>query len=138
MIENQTDELAQIIRRHKHDGQETEQMNNGIITIPMSFETGEQTATTIYFPFAAEITKIRGIVMKAVAATDSGTITGANSAGSSTNGIITCAASAALNTEYSVSPSTNYRIAANGYYKLTSAKTTVGGKVLITLEYRRL
>lgn len=104
----------------------------------MSFETGEQTATKLYFPFAVEIKKIRGIVMKATATTDNGTITGANATGNSTNGVITSVASAALNTEYSVSPTTNNRVGKDSYYKLTSAKTTAGGKILVTLEYTRL
>jgi hypothetical protein len=107
------------------------------IAIPMSFETGEQTATKIYFPETVTITGIRGIVMKALAATDSGTITGSNATGASANGVITALASATLNTEYSVSPSTNNVVLKGGAYTLTSAKTTVGGKVLVTLEYRK-
>jgi hypothetical protein len=103
----------------------------------MSFETGEQTATKIYFPFAVTINKIRGIVMKAIAGTDNGTITGANASGASTGGVITATASDALNTEYSATPTTNNTVVAGSYYKLTSAKTTAGGKVLVTLEYSR-
>ena len=109
----------------------------GIVTVPLSFETGEQTATKIYFPFAVTINKIRSIVMKAVAGTDDGTITGANSTGDSANGVVTVAASSALDTEDSASPTTNNEVAADSYYKLTSAKTTAGGKVLATIEYTR-
>lgn len=109
-----------------------------IVTILMSFETGEQTATTIYFPYAVTINKIRGIIMKALSGTDNGTITGANSVGASANGVITALASAALNTEYSVTPTTNNTVAADSYYKLTSAKTTVGGKILVTLEITKI
>ena len=109
----------------------------GIVTVPLSFETGEQTATKIYFPFAVTINKIRSIVMKAVAGTDDGTITGANSTGDSANGVVTVAASSALDTEDSASPTTNNEVAADSYYKLTSAKSTAGGKVLVTLEYTR-
>ena len=109
----------------------------GIVTVPLSFESGEQTATKIYFPFAVTINKIRSIVVKAIAATDDGTITGANSTGDSANGVITVAASSALDTEDSASPTTNNEVAADSYYKLTSAKTTAGGKVLATIEYTR-
>ena len=109
----------------------------GIVTVPLSFESGEQTATKIYFPFAVTINKIRSIVMKAVAGTDDGTITGANSTGDSANGVVTVAASSALDTEDSASPTTNNEVAADSYYKLTSAKTTAGGKVLATIEYTR-
>ena len=107
----------------------------GIVTVPMSFETGEQTTTGIYFPNAVTINKIRGIVIKAIAASDNGTITCGNSTGASDSGVITAIASAGLNTEYSATPTTNNTVEADSYYSLTSAKSTAGGKVLVTLEY---
>ena len=107
----------------------------GCTTVPMSFESGEQTTTKIYFPMKVTINKIRGIVMTAIAGTDDGTITCGNSTGASDNGVITAKASDALNTEYLVSPTTNNVVLADGYYYLTSAKTTPGGKVLVSLEW---
>lgn len=112
-----------------------EALLKGCTTVPMSFESGEQTTTKIYFPMKVTINKIRGIVMTEIADTDNGTITCGNSAGDSANGVITAAASAALDTEYSVSPTTNNVVLADGYYSLTSAKTTPGGKVLVSLEW---
>lgn len=112
-------------------------LQKGIITLPLSFETNEQTATKVYFPFKVTINKIRSIVMKALAGTDAGTITGANSTGNSNNGVVTVALSAALNEEDAASPDSNNVVLADGYYKLTSAKATAGGKVLVTLEYTR-
>ena len=132
------EDIYNLIRRHNHNGLETEKMNEGVRDILMSFETGEQTATKVYFPFAVKILKIRGIVMKALAATDTGTIQGANLDGNSTGGLITGAISAALNVEYSATPTTNYMVGKNSYYKLTSAKTTAGGKMLVSLEYERI
>lgn len=112
------------------------QFKKSIETVLMSFETSEQTVTKIYFPMAVTINKIRGIVMLAIAATDAGTITGANSTGASANGALSATASATINTALTaVSPTTNNTVAADGYYQLTSAKTTDGGKVLVTLEY---
>jgi len=110
----------------------------GIVTVPMSFESGEQTATKIYFPFKARIDKIRSIVMAAIAGTDDGTITGANANGNSSNGVVTVAASSAVNTEDSATPTSNNVVEAGSYYKLTTAKTTAGGKVLVTLEFTRI
>jgi len=107
----------------------------GRTTVPMSFETGEQTTTRIYFPMKVTVNKIRGIVMKAIADTNNGTITCGNSAGASDNGVITATASATLNTEYSESPTTNNVVLADGYYSLTSAKANPGGKVLVSLEW---
>ena len=106
-----------------------------IVTIPLSFETNELTATKVYFPVAVTITKIRSIVMLALAATNAGTITGANSVGDSTNGVVTVAAEAALNEEDSAIPTTNKAVAKDSYYMLTTAKANAGGKVLVTLEY---
>lgn len=76
--------------------------------------------------------------MKAIAATNNGTITGANADGNSSSGVITATASDPLNTEYSVSPTTNNSVGRDSYYKLTSAKSTAGGKILVSLEYERL
>jgi hypothetical protein len=109
----------------------------GINTFAMSFETDEQTTTKIYFPMKVTINKIRSIVMKALTATNAGTITCANSVGASSNGVVTIAASAALNEKDSASPTTNMVVAAGSYYQLTTAKANTGGKVLVTLEYTR-
>lgn len=109
----------------------------GIITTVSSFESGEQSAVKVYFPFPVRITKIRGIVTKAVGATDPGTITGANATGNSTGGVLTAAASDAVNVEYTATPTTNNTVAAGSYYKLTSLKTTAGGRVQVTLEFVR-
>ncbi len=107
----------------------------GVTTVPLSFETDEQTTTRIYFPMKVTVNKIRGIVMKAIAASDNGTVTCGNSTGASASGVLTATASDALNTEYSASPTTNNVVLADGYYYLTSAKSTAGGKVLVSLEW---
>jgi hypothetical protein len=109
----------------------------GIVTLDMSFETDEETITKVYFPFKVTINKIRSIVMKLIAGTNDGTITGANSVGASNAGVVTVAADSALNTEDNASPDSNVVVAANSYYQLTTAKAAKGGKVLVTLEYTR-
>jgi hypothetical protein len=109
----------------------------GIITTELSFEASRQTATKIYFPYAVTITKIRTIVMKALAGTNTGTIKGTNSVGDSDNGVVTIAISEILNAEDYVEPTSNNEVAADSYYMLTSAKATAGGIVLVTLEYTR-
>lgn len=109
----------------------------GMTVIPMSFETGFQMALRVYFPYKVTINKIRGIVTKAIAASDNGTITAANSSGDMASGVVTATASDPLTTAYSVSPTTNNVILADGYVQLTSAKTTPGGEVLVTIEWTR-
>ena len=103
---------------------------------PMSFETGEQTATKIYANHRLRITKVRSIVRKALSATDAGTITVASTAG--TMATISHPASSALNSEQSADADTTKNlIAKGGYLTVTAAKTTVGGKVLVTIEAER-
>lgn len=108
-------------------------------TVNMSFETGEQTTTRVYFVYRVKVNSIKGIVMKAIAGTDDGTITAQNQSGSAmSGGVITASANDPLNTVYSVTPSTNNIIAEYGYMNLVSAKTTTGGKVMVTIETTRV
>lgn len=107
----------------------------GVETFHLSFETGEAGAAKIYFPQPVTITKIRAMATKAIAATDNGTLTGANATGSSTAGVITFVASDAIGTEYAVTPTSNNTVAAGSYYKITPAKVTAGGKILCSIEY---
>lgn len=108
-----------------------------IIVVPLSFETNEQTTTKIYFPYKVTVNKLRGIAMKAIAATDNGTITASNATGAMTGGVLTFTASDAIDTEKNASPSTNNVIAADSYIQLVSAKSTAGGKVHVSVEYTR-
>jgi hypothetical protein len=123
---------------------DSEHIRSGVLTgisdtysVLMSFDTNLQTTTRLYFPFKVTVNKLRGIVMKAIAAVDNGTITAANATGDMANGVITATASDALNVEYSVSPTTNNIIQKDGYLQLVSAKTTVGGEVLVSIEVTR-
>ena len=128
------DTLAREIRnKNKSDGNE-----DGIVTLWASFETGYQGAYRIYFAERVKITGIKGIVIKALAATNSGTVTGANTTGNSTGGVITFAASAALGNEQTAAPTTNMIVEAGSYYSLTTQKTTVGGVVLVTVQYEKV
>lgn len=109
-----------------------------VIAVPVSFEAGELGASRVYFPFAVRITKILSGVTKAMAASNNGTITGANATGASTGGVITHEASDAIGTRETATPTTNNTVAADSYYQLTTAKSTAGGKALVTLEYTKL
>lgn len=103
----------------------------------VSFETGEQLTLKVYFPYKVTVNKIRGIVTKAIVATDDATITCGNATGASTGGVITFTASDALAVEKAVEPSDNNVVDADSFYYLTTAKTTAGGKALVTLEVTR-
>lgn len=108
-----------------------------VVSILVSFETGEIGAYRVYFPYPVTVNKIRSRVQKAMAATDDGTITGANATGASTGGVITHTASDAIGSEETATPTTNNDVDADSYYQLTTAKATAGGKANVTLEVTR-
>lgn len=131
-------DLEQKIRRHRHDGVESEKLNDGVERIVASFETGEQYSLNLYVPFAIRITKVRGRTIKAIAASNDGTITVKN-ANDDTLATLTASASATINTDLTVAmPSANNLIAKDSFYTIVAAKTTAGGKVLVSIEYERL
>lgn len=109
----------------------------GTTVIPMSFETDEQMTLKVYFNHKVTINKIRGIVTTAIAGTDDGTITAANSDDDMATGVLTATAGDPLAKEYFAIPTTNNVIAQDGYVSLTSAKETAGGRMLVTLEWTR-
>jgi len=106
--------------------------------VPVSFETGEQCDNKWKAPFDCTVTDIYAIVTKAIAGTDSGTITPKNNAGTTmTGGVITFTASSALNTAQTSTPSANNTLSDGDVMSLTTAKTTAGGKALVTIHVTR-
>ena len=106
------------------------------VVVPVSFETGEQAQNRVYTPGKIRIVRVRGIVTKALAATDAGTITVQDAAGD-TIVVLTFAASDALDVEVDsgVITDTDRDIAADSHFRLLTAKTTAGGRVLVSVEY---
>lgn len=123
------------VQRADHNPRQAGQPD--VVTILASFETGEQADYPVYFPMPVTITKIRSQVIKALAATDAGTVTGANAIGASTGGVLTHPLSAAIGNAQVTVPTTNISVPVNSFYKITTAKTTAGGKVLVTIEFKR-
>ena len=107
------------------------------LVVPVSFETGEQGEFRVYFPQAVRIRRLVSRVVVALAATDAGTITPNNATGDMAAGTLTHAASAAFADEQIATPTSNQDIAAGGHLRLTTAKTTAGGEVQVTVEFER-
>ncbi len=109
------------------------------IIVPVSFEAGEQAQNRVYTAGKIRIKRVRGIVTKALAITDAGTITVQNAVGN-TIATLSFAASAALNTEVDSGVITNINrdIAADSHFRLLTAKPTAGGNVLVSVEYNIL
>lgn len=106
--------------------------------IAVSFESGELGDYKIKIPFACTLTEIYGYATKVIAGTDNGTIVAKNNAGTTmTAGTMTFTASDARGTAYTVNPSANNTFVAGDILTLTTAKTTAGGKVQLSLTFTR-
>lgn len=107
-----------------------------VITIPVSFETDEQSINSFTIPYDCTISSIRYIVTKAIAATDDATISSTIGGVSTTPSTITIAASTVIDTA-AVTAYSLAAVSAGDIITMTSAKTTAGGKALIALTLTR-
>ena len=109
------------------------------IVVPVSFETGELGASRINTPGKIRIVRVRGIVIKAIAATDNGTITVRDESGN-TIATLTATAADALGVLYDsgIITDTDRDIEKDTFFDALTAKTTAGGKVLLSIEYNIL
>ena len=109
-----------------------------IVTLQVSFESGYLGDFKILMPFAGTVTDIYAYATKVIAGTDNGTIVAKNNGGTTmTNGTITFTASDARGTAYSVSPSANNTFADGDLLTFTTAKTTAGGVVQLSITVTR-
>jgi hypothetical protein len=104
-----------------------------IITVPVSFETAEQGDMKIEIPYACTVNKVTMYVTKALAATDNATVDCKDNAAASM-GVVTGTASAAIGSGFTLSPSANNVFTAGQVMTMTTAKTTVGGKGLLSIK----
>lgn len=106
--------------------------------IAVSFESGEVGDFKIEMHYPGTITGIYAYATKAIAATDDATITPKNNAGTTmTDGVITFTASDPRGTAQTATPSANNTFVAGDILTFTCAKTTAGGKVMISLKILR-
>ena len=110
-----------------------------LITLEVSFETGEQTTHKIRFPYYALVKMVNVQVTKQLAGSNSGTLTFKNNGGTAmTNGVVTIPASTAVGALFSATPTRYNGIARRGYCQITAAKTTAGGRVRVEIEVWKL
>lgn len=105
----------------------------------VSFETGYQGPYNIPLDFAGSVTNIYAQAIKAIAATDNGTIVLKNDAGvdMTVTTPIEFVASDPRGTSYNSAITSNNTFLAGAVISLTTAKTTAGGEVLVTLTIVR-
>ena len=106
-----------------------------VLTVPVSFETGEQADNTITIPFACTLvsTYISAYATHAIAVTNNATITLEKNGVAITGGVITFTASAAINTAGTVTAFSVVTFAAGDTLNLISAKVTAGGKAIVSI-----
>lgn len=111
---------------------------NNLVTfvVPVSFETGEQSNNSIYIPFEYVLVEGAYCITKAIAGTDNATIT-VKTNGTS-RGVTTILASTAINTESKLTISSTTGDVAGYYAQIVTAKTTAGGKALVTLVVKKV
>lgn len=104
------------------------------LLIPVSFEASEQCENTITIGHACSMaaTYTSGVVVKALAGTDTGVITIKKNGVAVASGTITFAISAALNAAGVVGSFSSISLAAGDTLSFSAAKGTAGGKVLIS------
>lgn len=107
-------------------------------TVLVSFESGYQCDNKIKMPCAGTVTGLYAYAVKAVSGTDNGTIVPKNAAGTTmTSGTITFTASDPQGTAYTSTPSANNTFSAGDVLSFTTAKTTAGGVIELTITYTR-
>lgn len=110
-----------------------------VLNVQVSFESGETGDFKIKLPYACTVTELYGYATKVIAGTDNGTIVPKNNAGTTmTSGTLTFVAADPRGTAYTSTPSANNTFSAGEYLTLTTAKTTSGGKVLLSIKVTRL
>lgn len=111
---------------------------NNLVTfvLPVSFETGEQSNNSIYIPFEYVLVEGAYCITKAIAGTDNATIT-VKTDGTS-RGVTTILASTVINTENKLTISNTTGNVGGYYAQIVTAKTTAGGKALVTLVVKKV
>lgn len=103
-----------------------------VITLPVSFETGEVgTLDLPALPYRFRVNDVKVGVTKALAGSDAGTVTVGK--GATVYSTATIPLSSALNAQASGTAPTTTAFELTDKLRVISAKTTAGGKALVTL-----
>jgi hypothetical protein len=109
-----------------------------LITLQVSFESGYAGDFKIQMPYAGTVTEIYAYATKVIAGTDNGTIVPKDNGGTTmTDGTITFTASDPRGTAYTSTPSANNTFVAGDLLTFTTAKTTAGGVVQLSITVTR-
>jgi len=118
-------------------GQVSTSLKTEIIVVPVSFETGELGNNSVTMPYDGTITSINYVITKAMAATDAGTITPTVDGGTTTPANTSISASTSINTLGSLDLTSGNVFAAGEVLNFVTAKSTAGGKALLSIKINR-
>lgn len=109
------------------------------LTFLVSFESGEQCNNRFKLPYPGTIVNAYAVVVKALSNTDAGTIVLKNAAGTTMTltSALSFALSSALETAVDTAVTANNSFSADDILYATTAKTTAGGKILLSLKITR-
>lgn len=109
------------------------------LIVPVSFETGEVGTIFVDFPYACTILSYQFVCTKALAGTDAGTIQFADNSGTNmTGGLASIPASTAFGTRVGATITSGGSVAINDDIRITTAKTTAGGRGFVSITYTRV
>lgn len=109
------------------------------LNIPVSFEAGEVGTIFVDFPYACTILAYQFVCTKALAGTDAGTIQFADNAGTNMGGgLASIPASTAFGTRVGATITSDNAVAQNDDIRITTAKTTAGGRGFVSITVTRL
>lgn len=116
----------------------TDNMNSQVMTIEVSFESGEQSTNAVIMPSDFVLDSITYQVIKALANTDAGTITPKiNGSNVTLSSAISIPLSTVINTTATTTCTANNSGSAGDTLTLVATKTTAGGKVRCTIQWRK-
>lgn len=105
---------------------------------PVSFESGEQGTYSYVFGERVQILQFKSSVKKGLSGTDNGTIQPKNTGVNMGTSLITHLASASFGNTITTTPTTNNILSTTDSLDLEVSKSTVGGKALVYIKYKRL
>jgi hypothetical protein len=115
----------------------SDDIKTDLITIPVSFETGELGDNMIRMPYKGSVINIFASVKKEIIAND-GTITPKNNMGlTMTGGLLTITNPSAVDDTFQSTPSANNTFDEGEVLIFKTEKSTAGGKVLLSIKVQK-
>jgi len=114
----------------------TDEGRTEVVTVPVSFETDGLGDHKIEMPYSGSVTKISHVISELIEATNNGTVTSKDNA-SAVMSTATLTGGSVTGVIFTSSPTTNNTFSAGDVLTFTTAKSTAGGRALLSVKIRR-